>query len=953
MKTVVSRILIASVVIGIVGVVPVTFSLELDNGVICAEFLEDQTVGLTLQSLGRRGDTFRFRSLPPSESAAGLWQLVLRPDGGDEDVILRPEDSATVSVSWDPDGRGVLGFWNQVGAADLDDIFTVVLHARLEDDEPWIRWTISVERDEGASASLDSVRFPLTHWAAPVTPQGSQSLLEAQRRARVLVPCNGKGFISAGPLDMMASLGLSYDLKHPGPGVVLGQFIGWAALANMASTDPGYGRVLSVGCLDFDGYPKVFHHQWSIPSESVPAYTWWHDAHPAFNGNDPDGLDNTYTSPYPAITGVTETRTRAFWYSVVEPYRAAFEASPQAVPPIDRNPLLGVGRRPFWMTGHIQITPVSGGEELYRGFQAQADRIRTIFDAVGIDGAVPLSHWQTYLVDGGGVATPDFPVETTIDPGAPGVIQEMEGDGYTVSLYVYASGTAVDSNWYREYFSLDVPEARFFNRDGSVPDPNEMKFDLGHLTVGRYYVDHVIHDVLDLTGAGGIYLDTLTGTGAEMSYHDPDHAGHGGNYWMEGKRRFLQAAHEEVVTQAENHGKTEAESFVFSEAADEGVVGRLDITQDGYTWPPQLMRFYESTLFGTAPGVELDWSPPLWSAVYHEWMPTVQLEMPFSNAALADSPYQEGFEGIGAEEMLDLWSFLYGLWTVAGYRLELNDFTEYEDAPLVALDNEGDLIVDPDVDPDGAGLQVAAMLRRYWSAFDDRGSGPFLLRGRMLQPLDEDFSGEGIVLATNPLSHLSGTNPAHFIAVYPTGVMPTVDPDTGVVTQDPGASAMPVPAVLTSVWGFRGDTGIVTVNWTGMSSSHRAGLFPDEYFPPGSAFYLESPAGFWLGPFPTDGGRLDLRWEEGTGSYPDLFLGTLSPRSVRILRLRQAVPGDDDGNTVVETRDLRGIVLEVFDEDGTSASATVGGAHLGSPNDDIDGDDSVGAGDLAALIRLL
>ncbi len=922
----------------------------LDNGTVRAELRDDPVVGLTLDSLGCSGEPPAFSTVAQNESDAGLWQLVLTPRDGGDSFVLGPEQATEYQVSWDADGLGVEGTWNGVSGGSTADTFDVVLHVRAERGEPWLRWTADVTRTAGTTASLDTVRFPITRWAAPVAPASNETLLEAQRRARVLIPSDGKAFIAASPLDVLCSLGTSYDLEHPGAGTGMGQFIGWAALANM---DPGavaFRHVLVLGSLDFSGYSKVFHHAWTAPSDTAPAYTWWHGARPAFDGNEPDGWDDEYHSPYPAITGVVTARTDAFWYAVVEPYREAFAASPQAPPPLAGNQNLGVGRRPFWVTGHIQLGSGQSGEPLYRGFQRQADRVRAIFEPVGVSGALPLSHWQTYLQGGGGVATPDTPVADTIDSGVATVIGDMEADGYTVSVYVWGSGLSKASHWYQDLFSVEQPEAEARRRDGSPFSDTEMIFDLGDADIGQYFVDHMVSDVTEAVGSSGIYLDTLTGTGASLSYGSPDHPGHGGDYWMAGKRRFLDAAHERMVQRAVDEGKSALESFVLSEAPDEGIPGHLDLTQDGYGWPPQLMRFYETAALGTTPNASLDWSPPLWSAIYHEWIPVTQLGMPFDNVALATSPYQDGYTGLDSEQMVDLWCFVHALYAVAGYRIELNDFAEYGNSPLVDAGPGGVLEVDPVADPDGAGLEIAAFLRRVWAAYDDRGQGAFLLRGRMVQPLDEDFTDPEVVLVTNPIAALGTGNPAHFVATYPAAVTPTVDPSTGQVTPDLGDTAMPVPAVLTSVWQLDGDTALVAIGWTGSARTHRAGLPAGAYFPPGSRYYLETPEETWLGPFETDGADLDLHWSAGVTAPPEIHFGPVPPRSVQVLRLRLVLPGDDNGDRRVGTDDIVGMVAEIFDEDGRAAMATAGSTHLGSPNDDLDGDGAVTAADLAGMI---
>ena len=65
------------------------------------------------------------------------------------------------------------------------------------------------------------------------------------------------------------------------------------------------------------------------------------------------------------------------------------------------------------------------------------------------------------------------------------------------------------------------------------------------------------------------------------------------------------------------------------------------------------------------------------------------------------------------------------------------------------------------------------------------------------------------------------------------------------------------------------------------------------------------------------------------------------------------VPGDCNGDQMVNAPDVVGTVLEILDGDGSLASATPGGGYRGNPGCDGNQDAIVDAGDVSCVILLI
>jgi hypothetical protein len=79
---------------------------------------------------------------------------------------------------------------------------------------------------------------------------------------------------------------------------------------------------------------------------------------------------------------------------------------------------------------------------------------------------------------------------------------------------------------------------------------------------------------------------------------------------------------------------------------------------------------------------------------------------------------------------------------------------------------------------------------------------------------------------------------------------------------------------------------------------------------------------------------------------------TLSPASTATATAVAALPGDVDGNRVVNAADLRLLIDELFDGDGDRVGDVGGGAFHSTAAADVNGDGRVTAADLAALLLL-
>lgn len=69
--------------------------------------------------------------------------------------------------------------------------------------------------------------------------------------------------------------------------------------------------------------------------------------------------------------------------------------------------------------------------------------------------------------------------------------------------------------------------------------------------------------------------------------------------------------------------------------------------------------------------------------------------------------------------------------------------------------------------------------------------------------------------------------------------------------------------------------------------------------------------------------------------------------------LFNTIPGDCNGDQVVDAGDISALVLEIFDGDGASPAATPGGTFPGTPGSDANQDGLVDAGDVSCLVLII
>jgi hypothetical protein len=79
---------------------------------------------------------------------------------------------------------------------------------------------------------------------------------------------------------------------------------------------------------------------------------------------------------------------------------------------------------------------------------------------------------------------------------------------------------------------------------------------------------------------------------------------------------------------------------------------------------------------------------------------------------------------------------------------------------------------------------------------------------------------------------------------------------------------------------------------------------------------------------------------------------TSSPASTATATATAVLPGDVDGNRVVNADDLRQLIDELFDGDGDRVGDVGGGAIGSTAAADVNGDGRVTAADLTALLSL-
>ncbi|MFQ5504436.1 MAG: hypothetical protein ACE5F1_06510 [Planctomycetota bacterium] len=889
----------------------------------------EPSVGVRLESLAHHegSETFVFENVPPGDGVeARLWEIrgthrdsgatwSVGPDAGSSELLA-------CACTGPEQENGILLFWDGIAvpdAVDHDRLWVAGL-VTLGEDQQVSRWRIWVGRREGASASLDEIEFPRCHFKGPVTPRPGEAHVAAQLRGRMFFPTAFQGatpFHSANePLGAWLLSGASRTHQLPGPF----QLFQFSCMYAADPKDPrSYRRMLYLGTEDASGFYKQLGHRGMRVQENgveVGVYEWRAIHFPAFgdciaNPEDPVPTEfgNTYCPPYPAVLGALLAKSDAFWYDACDYYRNWVEQAGMVGPKLEQNTELSAvkGHAPWFGFINQRKDLLSGGL-LYETYTELVRSWRRALESPFLGTDPTFVHLQFH----NGPLVPlgvDSP-ERSADEGVRDFVLRAFHEGVSVSFYLPSHLTIRPSPYHR----FTPEEAIWHLRDHSafIHEGVEGKYDFLNLDFGSpamwpLHADHQIK--AEVLGFTGVYLDLLSGTPSDLAYDPPPpakpgHLAHGGDYWVRGKvevaKRARARLHESSL--ARDLADAAVRTFVISEGPLEYVTGHLDLVQESYAFNYQHLTLAEETIYTTFFGTSLqddvpeasrEMTPPLWTAVYHEWAP-VGHQVSISSVGLATNGrlYPSGpYPGMSAGEWTDYHVFQLASHFVAGVKfLLVANLDLSRHSPMVRLER-GELVVDRSIDPEGTGITVMRAARILHEAQKRDFAGQFVRFGRLERPLAVDHQSESVDLTGNPIHACRKTDPAHAWYAYPQVYEP-FDPAAPTAPGWPwGSMDFPVPKVMHSMWRSpEGRLGLVLVNWTRDEASWTGSFDPELYgFAPQEGVRVKE---LWLPGAPEDlgthGGTFSIRADYSLVYHGgDVFLGSMPPHSVRVLVFEQ------------------------------------------------------------------
>jgi hypothetical protein len=223
---------------------------------------------------------------------------------------------------------------------------------------------------------------------------------------------------------------------------------------------------------------------------------------------------------------------------------------------------------------------------------------------------------------------------------------------------------------------------------------------------------------------------------------------------------------------------------------------------------------------------EVPFLPPMWDAIYHEYQPTLALNLLHSTDWLASRggplPDPLFLELALYSHMVDFVTGSNPLSFLVATEGETGAIPGFGEM-LFQVDSQGGLLP---TDPLGTGLTLTRRLQDLQRARQESTGGPWLLRGRMERPLQP----VRITTAYHPLSYLV------FVAAHPEA--PFLSYPRNIY--DPALYTLfPALATYHSLWSAPADPDhrdarlLVLVNWTGQPADYALRFDPEECFGPG------------------------------------------------------------------------------------------------------------------------
>lgn len=882
-----------------------TLPAVLENASIALTFTDDATVGVTLtEILDKGGLTFAWTPTLDdtgfnAELDGKMWKATLTASDGTA-MTVGPADALTFRAFDASDLFGAdsyLFVWTDIFDAQGNSYWFAALW-QITAADTMARARCWMGRCNGRGASINTIWFPYMVIKGPCPNVVTH--IDGQKNARVLAPTT---YMPSCPtfgdntmLWLWAFAGATMTANHPNgsvpPAALTSQHMQFMAISALNSADAAsYLRSLYVQTTDTAGYRKQFQYT-GLNYTGDEGWLLFAPIHwPRFaqelSGSDRLKFDeggNEYGMPYDVRVGAYTALSQATWWDACERYRDWVDSA-MGFTAIGSNPnYTSLVKLPSLLSSYgnaFNVAAVTGPTYWDKLLTRQLDwHAAMVNDFVSLSDAASVIHSQYVLKTPNATGTADIPVADAVMNGFQDLIVAGRAAGVGLSLFI-AMGYALNGQ---------VRTARLgglgtaLQRDGT-PETSVAKTVLFAEQTGRdWVVDELVASYVQPFDLAALYGDLLSGNGNILNYWQPGlnelqaaSPSHGGNGHSLGKG--------EIVTRIKQlPGQSKA---VFTEYPEETLIGYTDLCLEGYNWLPGQMSMSEDAIglggaTANSPLQGRDWHPPVFQAVYHEYQPSTRYGMALSNAVLATHAFHAPASGLTSDQMRDLFAFTWaGIW-VSGMRLFLQAFLyANHDFPLWFRDASGALDVDPVIDPDDVGLDLAQFWQDLYAALAvDYGS--FLISGRMLRPLTIDYGG-GIAAQNNPIEPTLDTNNNHATG-YGLSTTPFFYDPNAVPWNAFAFETFDVPQVLHSVWELGvGEIAVAIVNWSNVD-------VPDWLATVDPTLY----GGFtnWE-VFRRQLGDVDVSLATGSGTFtvgtvgltPDVDIGALPERSVAILRV--------------------------------------------------------------------
>lgn len=856
---------------------PPAFPYTLNGGTeIELQLSLDATVGVQLDHLRHKiGGPFdhitKLVDTGELEELDGrLWELTfsLSPSTTPEGDRIHPGlatdfDVWDVTSAYGATAAALLFVWSgvEVPRAVDGDLLRVVVLLRVDTNDWLSKWSISVSRERGASASIDHVHFPILWVKGPSTPEGVESHHEGQKRTRVITPANtlAPARIPAGAsntdLWTWADGGLEAELDHPSVGLPL-QFVALASAHDGGPADPAWRQPLYLAAEDGAHYSKHAHlrgyrYTGGGADDGYLHLSIGHD--PSFReelGDQSVATDygNSYIQPYPVVLGARQADADGnIWFDVASWYRERVVAIGAMPPEIESSLRLtaAVSREPTaWMGGiHLGSFASITQPELFEGFLRYLDILRR--GCRGPDAALSSTYlqFQVWLNGGLPVVNPARELFKDLTYGAgtglEAVLAAARENGVIPIAYTRPGDLLDELEWVLPRQAIRVL------RDGSQGRRSD-GFELDDTASLAAWWGPNMTRLIQAAGFRGQYNDGLGGGDATLSYppNGEEHPRHGGSWGSEQRLALIDGVRAEMI---------DADASIGTESVEEGLAHAINVQQGGLMFYPGHTLLMEEAVrlaITNSPTVCRHMHPPLWDVVYHGRIPSQHLGLHLGNCLLAtngDWNPSAGAPGLTAVEFVDVFCWLYGTILAHGnvplLFQDQHDFDAHDPTvtgspsgvanSLVLIDEWGSISTDPTKDFSGTGRTILAFLRLLHQAQRRDFAGDMVQFGQMLRPLSPDYTSVNNSRQTNPLSAL---DPAHidlarnrFWGMLPAVAAIALQVNATLFNWQIDAT-FEVPDAIHSMWQSpEGVVGLVIVNWSASAATFRATFDPAVY----------------------------------------------------------------------------------------------------------------------------